>query len=61
MPATLSTQHNKVDCSKCIICQDQVEKLMLCLKTEDCGLNTIFENRIQVKRAYSLFKPMVAC
>ena len=42
VPATSSTQPNKADCSKYIICQDQVEKLMLCVKTEDCGLNTIF-------------------
>ena len=38
VPATSSTQHNKADCSKYVICQDQVEKLM-CVKTEDCGLN----------------------
>ena len=39
--ATSSTQHNKADCSKYVICLDQVEKLM-CVKTEDCGLNTFF-------------------
>ena len=39
VPATSSTPHNKADCSKYIICQDQMEKLM-CVKTEDCGLNT---------------------
>ena len=43
VPATSST-HNKADCSKYVICQDQVEKLM-CVKTEDCGLNK--KNRIQ--------------
>ena len=41
VPATSSTQHNKADCSKYVICQEQVEKLM-CVKTEDCGLNTFF-------------------
>ena len=42
VPATSSTQPNKADCSKYVICQDQVEKLMLCVKTEVCGLNTTF-------------------
>ena len=46
LPATSSTQPNKACCSKCVICQYKVEKLMLCMKTRDCGLNTIFENRI---------------
>ena len=41
MPATSSTQPNKVGCSKYVILQDQVEKLM-CLKTEGCGLSTLF-------------------
>ena len=47
VPATCtsSTQHNKADCSKCVICPYKVEKLMVCVKTRDCGLNTIFENR----------------
>ena len=45
-PATSSTQPNKADCSKCVICQDNVENSMLCVKTKDCGLNTILENRI---------------
>ena len=47
MLATSSTQPSKVDCSKYVICQDQVEKLMLCVKTEDSGLNT-FLNGIQI-------------
>ena len=55
--ATSSTQPNKADCSKYVICQDQVEKLMLVVKTEDSGLNT-FLNRLQ-KEMYSLFKHMV--
>ena len=42
--ATSSTQHNKADCSKYVICQDQVEKLMLVVKTEDSGLNTFFKS-----------------
>ena len=46
VPATSSAQHNKADCSKCVICQYKVEKLMLYVKTSDCGLNTIFENHI---------------
>ena len=60
VPATSSTQYNKADCSKYVICQEQVEKLM-CVKTEDCGLNTFFlKNRIQFYEMYSPFKPMVA-
>ena len=47
MLATSSTRPNKADCSKYVIRQDQVEKLMLCVKTEDSGLNT-FLNRIQI-------------
>ena len=43
VPATSSTEHNKADCSKYVICQDQVEKLM-CVKKEDCGLNTFFKS-----------------
>ena len=42
MLATSSTQPNKADCSKYVICQDQVDKWMLCVKTEDSGLNTFF-------------------
>ena len=41
LPATSSTRPHKADSSKYVICQDQVEKLMLCVKTEDCGLDTI--------------------
>ena len=44
MIAISSTQPSKVDCSKYIICQDQVEKLMLCMKTEDSGLNIFFKS-----------------
>ena len=58
MPAISSTQPNKADVSKYNICQDQVENLMLCVKTEDCGLDKFF-NRIQFQEMYSLFKPMV--
>ena len=43
MLATSSTQPNKADCSKYFIYQDQVDKLMLCVKTEDSGLNTFFK------------------
>ena len=43
MPATSSTQPNKAGCSKYFICQDQVDKLMLCVKTDDSGLNTFFK------------------
>ena len=57
MPATSSTQHNKADCSKYVICQDQVKKLM-CVKTEDCGLN-LFLDGIQFLEMYNLFKPTV--
>ena len=53
VPATSSIQPNKADCSKCVICQYKVEKLVLCVKRRDCGpkrrdcgLKTIFENRI---------------
>ena len=42
MPATSSTQPNKADCSKYLICQDLVDKLMLCVKMEDSGLSTFF-------------------
>ena len=42
MLATLSTQPNKADCSKYFICQDQVNKLMLSVKTEDSGQNIFF-------------------
>ena len=46
VPATSSTQPNKADCSKC---QDQIDKLMLCVKREDSGLNTFFKkNCIQI-------------
>ena len=41
MPATSSTKPNKAGCSKYVIRQDQVEKLM-CVKAEDCGLSTFF-------------------
>ena len=41
VPATSSTQPNKAGCSKYVIWQDQVEKLM-CVKTEGCGLSTFF-------------------
>ena len=41
--ATSSTQPNKADCSKYFICLDQVDKLMLCVKTQDSGLNTFFK------------------
>ena len=44
MLAISLTQPYKVECSKYIICQDQVEKLMLCVKTEDSGLNTLFRS-----------------
>ena len=44
MLATSSTQPGKVDCSKYVICQDQIEKLMLCVKTEDSGLKTSFKS-----------------
>ena len=40
--ATSSTQPNKADCSKYIIWQDRVEKL-ICVKTEGCGLGTFFK------------------
>ena len=40
MPATSSTQPDKAGVCKYVICKDQVEKLMLCVKTENCGLNT---------------------
>ena len=43
MPATSSTQPDRADCSKYFICQDQVDKLMLCVKMEDSGLNTFFK------------------
>ena len=47
VPATSSTEHNKADCSEYVIYQDQVETLM-CVKKEDCGLNTFFFlNRIK--------------
>ena len=44
MLAASSTQPSKVDCSKYVICQDQVEKLMLCVKTVDSALNTFFKS-----------------
>ena len=44
--AASSTQPNKADCS--FICQDQVDKLMLCVKTEDSGLNNFFLNCIHI-------------
>ena len=43
MLATSSTQPYKADCSKYFISQDQVDKLMLCVKMEDTGLNTFFK------------------
>ena len=46
VPATSSTQHDKTDCHKYVICQDLVEKLMVCVKTEDFCLNA-FLNRIR--------------
>ena len=55
VPATSSTLHNKADCSKYIICQCKVEKLMLCVKTRDCGLNTIFENHIHLVYSFRKF------
>ena len=54
MLATSSTQPSKADGSKYLICQDQVDKLMLCVKTEDSGLNTFFLNCIRIKEMYSL-------
>ena len=48
MLAILLTQPNKIDCSKYVICQDQVEKLMFCVKTEDSGLISFFLNNIQI-------------
>ena len=44
-PAISSTEHNKADCSKYVICRDQVKKLTY-VKKEDRGLNT-FLNRIK--------------
>ena len=41
VPATSTTEHNRADCNKYVICQDQVEKLM-CVIKGDCGLNTFF-------------------
>ena len=32
VPATSSTQPNKADCSKCVMCQYQVEKVDVCEK-----------------------------
>ena len=55
VPARSSTQHNKADCSKCVICKYKVEKLMLCVKTRDCGLNTIFENHIHFVYSFRKF------
>ena len=57
--ATSSTQPNKADCSKHVFCQDHVEKLMLCVKMEDCGLNTFFLNCKQFLEMYGYFKSMV--
>ena len=54
VPATSSTQPNKADCSKRVKCQYKVEKLMLCVKTRGCGLNTIFENRIHSVYVYTV-------
>ena len=42
MLATSSTHPYKADCGKYFICQDQVDKLILCVKTEDSGRNTFF-------------------
>ena len=42
VPTASSIQPNKAICSKYVFCQNQVEKLLFCVKTEDCGLNTFF-------------------
>ena len=57
VPAISSAQPNETDCSKCIIYQDQVEQLMLCVKTEGCGLNSILKILYRSRRCIAFLSP----